>query len=592
MPFLKQIMDDLSATSAVERVVFMKGTQIGGTEVGLNWLGYIIENTPGMALLVMDTMPTIKKNTRTRIDPMIAATPVLRQRISKTRANEPGNTHASKSFPGGELIMTGANAEGPLRSTPVRFVMLDEVDAYPLDVDKAGDPVDLAVERTATFEGMRKIFMVSSPRLESSSRIAKAFKEGNQQRYWVPCPLCGEFQTITWAKIKWPKDEPRKAYMACEHCGGVIEEHRKPAMLAAGEWRAEAAGDGVTASYHLSTLYSPQRPWGRIAADFLAAKSDPPRLKTWTNTRLGETWRDEGDIVIEAEVLMARNEEFDEDLAPQVLCITVGVDVQDDRLECETVAWGPGEESWSLDYSILSGSPAKVEVWAELDKLLLQKWHHPTRGEIGVSAACVDSGGHFTAQVLNFCALRERRRIWAIKGASGQGKPPFPRVASQSRKHGRLPVHIIGVDGLKESFYRRLAINLPGPGYSHFPEERDLAWFQQLTAERLLIKYSKGRRVQEWTVKPGTRNEALDCRIYAMAALEGLKMRGVWRALKADQFERKRRLDVPRETPGSEPVQPEAPPPTPPPRPSGGALAHRPSFLTGRSIGRPSFLQR
>lgn len=589
MPFLKKIMDCLSATSAVERVVFMKGTQVGGTEVGLNWIGYIIANTPGMAMLVMPSMDTIKRNTRGRIDPMIEATPELKRRVPKSRPNEAGNTLTSKRFRGGELVMTGSNAAAALRSTPVRYLFLDEVDAYPMDVDGEGDPVDLAVERTATYEGMSKVLMVSTPTIADFSRIEAAFKEGDQQYVWVPCPHCEEFQRIVWARIKWPEGKPRAAYMACEHCGGVIEEHQKPWMLERGEWRAERETDGTVASFHLSTLYSPQRPWGKVAQDFLTAKGDPPRLKTWVNTKLGETWR-EAEKPMEPEVLMARSEDWGDDLPEGVVLITVGVDTQDDRLEAEIVGWGKGEESWSLDYVVLPGSPASTAVWADLDRVLATKWHHPHRGDMGVSAACVDSGGHFSGQVLAYCGLRQGRRVWAIKGASGQGKPPFPRLASKSKKE-KQPLYVIGVDTLKETFARRLSIERPAdyagplPGYAHFPDGRDLGWFQQLVSEQLFVTYVKGRRHQEWRPKTGARNEAHDARIYAMAALEGLKMRGVWRAVQVDQFERKRVL-----------VQPEADEvPTiavEPPRPQPKRAPERPGFLQGRpSFGRPSFFR-
>lgn len=594
-PYLREIMDCLSVHSPVRRVVVQKGAQLGFTEVGLNWIGYVIANSPGMMMLVMPTMDAIKRNTRGRIDPMIESTPELKRRVPKSRVNEAGNTQASKKFRGGELVMTGANSAAPLRSTPVQYLFLDEVDGYPLDVDKEGDPVALAIQRTATYGPSSKVLMGSTPTIADFSRIEAAYLEGDRRRYWVPCPHCEEYQTIEWSRIKWPEGKPREAYMVCEHCGGVIEDHRKPTMLSRGEWRAEVEGDGFTASFHISSLYSPMAEWGEIAAEFIAAKGDPARLKTWVNTKLGETWR-EAEKPMEPEILLARCEDWGEDLPPGVVLMTAGVDTQDDRLEAEVVGWGRGEESWSLGYYVLTGSPAGSEVWADLDKLLATKWMHPDRGAIGISATCVDSGGHFTGQVMAYCGLRQSRRVWAIKGVSGQGKPPFPRIASKSKKE-KQPLYPIGVDTLKETFARRLSIERPDeytgalPGYCHFPEGRDLGWFEQLTSEQLFVTYTKGRRHQEWRPRSGKRNEGLDCRVYSMAALEGLKLRGVWKAAQVDQFERKRVLVRPEAADDGGSPPPAAPPPESP-RQRRQTTDNRPDFLKGRlNIGRPSFFR-
>ena len=236
--------------------------------------------------------------------------------------------------------MTGANSATGLRSTPARYLVLDEVDAFPADADEEGDPVALAIQRTVTFRGRRKILLISTPTIAGVSRIEAAYAESDRRKFYVPCPHCGAFQTLQWSGVKWPEGKPRAAFYACRECGGVIEERDKPAMLAAGEWRATAEGDGLTVGYHLSALYSPFESWGEIAADFLACKRDPVRLKSWVNLKLGEAFEDRDTAPLAADTLMGRCEDWGDLLPAGVALITAGVDTQDDRLEAEVVGWG------------------------------------------------------------------------------------------------------------------------------------------------------------------------------------------------------------------------------------------------------------
>lgn len=526
VPYLQGIMDALSASDPAERVVFIKGAQLGGTEAGLNWLGYIIAHAPGVALLVMPSLDMLRRNSRTRIDPLISSSPVLRNLVAPPKARERGNTLALKEFPGGQLVMTGANAASGLRSTPVRYLFCDEVDAYPLDADGEGDPVALAVQRTATYRGRRKVFLCSTPTLKGVSRIEAAYAETDQRRFFVPCPHCGAYQLIEWRRIRWDED-PRAASLECEHCGDPIPEHRKPGMLAAGEWRATGQSDGRSKGFHLSALYSPFESWGEIASEFVTVKRDPPRLQAWVNTKLGEAWEDEASAPLAGELLQARAESWGPALPDPVAVITAGVDVQDDRLELEIVGWGRGEESWSLAYEVLWGDPARPGVWDALDAALTQRFPHPRAiGPLPVSAVAVDSGGHRTPEVMRYAQARQARRVWAIKGRGGPGVAPWPKRPPKPKRGQLAAPFIIGVDGIKTALLARLRIETPGPGFCHFPEDRDLDWYRGLTAERPVRRYTRGVARIEWVVDSGVRNEPLDARVYATAALHGLYASG------------------------------------------------------------------
>ncbi len=529
-PYLKEIMDALSPSSPIERVVFMKGAQLGATEAGNNWLGFIIDQAPGPALMVLPTVETAKRNSKQRIAPLIEETPALRHKVKDPRRRDSGTTVLSKEFPGGILVMTGANSAIGLRSMPARFLFLDEVDAYPPDADGEGDPIELAVQRTVTF-ARRKILLISTPTIAGVSRIEAAYEDSDQRKFWVPCPDCGTFQVLKWVNVKWPKDRPAEAAYACEACGVVIPEHRKAAMLSGGEWRAEGQGDGKTAGFWLSSLYSPPGwySWADAARDFLAAKDLPERLKTWVNLCLAETWRERGEAP-DWTRLRDRAEPYPIGRVPRGgLYLTAGADVQGRRIEVEVVAWGPNSESWSVDYRIITGDVFTAAPWCELAELLEETFDVEGGGALKIGRLAIDSG-YATQQVYTFARRYAASAVMAIKGmhrgSLAVGSPSPVDVTAGGRKlRGSAKVWPVGVDILKGQLYGRLRLDLPGKdsgeafpsGYAHLPEYSD-EFFKQLTAEQLVTRRNrKGYVVREWE-KTRDRNEALDCRVYAMAA--------------------------------------------------------------------------
>ena len=526
VPYLRDIMDALSPRSGIKRIVFMKGAQIGATQGGLNWIGYTIHNAPGTMLLVLPSLDDVQRNSRARIAPMIEECPVLRERVAPPHAKDSSNTLTHKKFPGGELVMTGATSAKGLRSTPARYLFLDEVDGYPADADEEGDPVALAIQRTVTFRGRSKVYMVSTPTIKGYSRIEKAYTESDQRIYEVPCRQCGEFARIVWANIQWPEGEPAAAFWVCPACGHPHPESAKRRLLTAGRWRATSPGDGVTAGFHLSGLYSPFETWGEIAVEHLAVRSDPVRLKAWVNLKLGETWEGEGgERPTDATVLRARREAYGDLLPPGVVVLTAAVDTQNDRLELVVIGWGADEEAWVIDYRVFWGDPSGPAVWDAVDAALLERYPHSRQvADMGISAACVDSGGHHTAAVYAFCHARTARRVYAIKGSSaGWGVPIWPAKPPKRGKHGRMPPITVGVDAAKDAIYARLKIEISGAGYIHFTDSLGDDYFDQLTSEKVFTKYVHGRPVRQYRVsKDGARNEALDTFVYSMAALHSL----------------------------------------------------------------------
>ena len=351
-PYLQEVMDCLSTTNPVQRVVLMAGAQLGKTEAGSNWLGYVIAHAPGPMLMVQPTVDMAKRLSKQRLESLISETPCLSERIAPARSRDSGNTMFSKEFPGGMMILTGANSATGLRSTPCRYIFLDEVDAFPQDVDGEGDPVTLAERRSTTFS-RRKIFMTSTPTVKDFSRIESEFLLSDQRRYHVPCPHCEAMQWLKWPQLKWEDNEPSTVRYECEHCNERFTESYKTQMLTAGVWIATAPGDGKTAGFHLSSLYSPLgwKSWEEVVEDFLRSKGDAPRLKTWVNTVLGETWEEDYASKVSATGLQERCEHYEPAMLPEgALALTVGVDVQDNRLAVSVWCWGREEEGWLIDH--------------------------------------------------------------------------------------------------------------------------------------------------------------------------------------------------------------------------------------------------
>ena len=557
-PYLREIMDCLSPMSLIERTVFMKGAQIGGTECGNNWMGYIIHQAPGPMMAVQPTVEMAKRNSKQRIDPLIEESEVLRKLVRDPRSRDSGNTVLSKDFPGGVLVMTGANSAVGLRSMAARYLFLDEVDAYPGDVEGEGDPITLAMARTRTF-ARRKVFLVSTPKITGMSRIESAYEESDQRKYWVPCPTCREFQILKFAQLRWPKGDPQSAVYICEHCGQEIRNHQKHSMLARGEWRAGAKGDGRTAGFHISSLYSPVGwfSWGDAAKQFEQAQKNPALLQVFVNTVLGETWTLLGEAP-EWQKLYDRREDYKVGLVPRGgLFLTAGADVQKDRIEVEIAAWGRGKESWSVDYRVFEGDTSRAAVWEKLTGLLNESFTTESGLELPIMQLAVDSG-FATIEVYQW-ARRQGGRVLVIKGDSrtpsliGSASPVEVGPMGAKLKRG-VRVWPVNSGMAKEELYRWLrqdrptdedvAKGIPFPsGYCHFPRYSE-EYFKQITAEQLVTKIVKGYRRHEWQ-KMRERNEALDCRVYARAAAGRVGI---------DRFQEKHWADLERRV-GAPPVQ-------------------------------------
>lgn len=533
---------DAATDPTIEEVIAMLSAQLGKTEILLNGIGYYIDFDPSPIMLVQPTLELAEAFSKDRLAPMLRDTPCLRSKVSDGKSRDGGNTIYQKVFHGGHVTLSGGNSPTSLRSRPIRVLYIDEESA--LKVTSEGDPVKLAEKRTANFWN-RRIVKVSTPTIKDFCRIEKDFKRGDQRYFHIPCPRCEMPHVLKWGNIVWPEDEPKKAKFKCPHCEGLFnnaEKNRAVAKCGPGPdgkkpigidgkhlgWRATQPFKGI-ASFHCWEAYSPWSSLYRIVKDFLESKDDPGLLQVWVNTCLGETWEGVGDAVNDEE-LMKRAEPWPKnaEVPERGLVLTCGVDVQQDRLELETVAWAGGEESWSVDYRVIHGDPDIPEgqpgsPWNDLTNHIRRPWKHESGGQCSIEATCIDSGGSNTQEVYKYVKRHKGERVFAIKGRGGTG---IPIVGSPQRKRSGnktkrpVDVYIVGVDQAKSIVYRRLKQTAPGePGYCHFPAGRSVDYFKQLTAEKQITKFVKGFPVAEWHKKEGVRNEALDCRVYAFAAL-------------------------------------------------------------------------
>ena len=503
---------------SISTVVIMSAAQVGKTEVLNNVIGYHIHHDPAPMLMVMPTLEMAQSWSKDRLSGMLRDTPALRHKVKDPRSRDSGNTTLHKVFNGGHITGCGANSPASLASRPVRVVLCDEVDRYPASAGSEGDPILLAKRRSATFWN-RKLILTSTPTVKGASRIEAAFEESDQRYYYVPCGDCGEFQTLVWRNVHWPKDRPAEAVYTCEHCGSVWTDAGRYRAINKGEWRAEDECAGI-AGFYLNGLYSPWKVIADAALDFIRAKKLPETLRVWTNTFLAESWEDAGERIDDF-AIADRREEYAAQVPAGVVAITAGVDVQDDRLEVEVLGHGRDEESWSIIWRTIYGDPSGSAVWNDLDDLIGEPLTHELGGELHIRATCIDSGGHHTNAVYSFCRPREGKRIFAIKGIGGEGRALAGRPTKNNI--GKVRLFPIGVNGAKDLIFARLRIQEPGPGYCHFPVDYDDEFFRQLTAEKCVTRFHKGFPRREY-IKTRPRNDALDCRVYAMAAFAILNM--------------------------------------------------------------------
>lgn len=536
-PYLREPMNAWTDPK-IRHIVMVAASQVGKSEFLNNCIGYVIDQDPGSILFVHPTTIDAKEYSKLRIKPMIRDCPTLRKKVSDPKSRDSGNTILQKTYPGGILTMCGSTEAHALASKPIRYVLGDERDRWALSAGNEGDPWDLAMARQTTFYNA-KSGEVSTPTVKNASAIEAAYATGTMERWKSRCPHCGEYHEIQWADIRFEHDEiivaGKKTYKvrsvcyACPGCGCISTEaemKRAPAR-----WEADnpAAYEQGTRSFWLNAFVSQWASWESIILKYLNAIGSTRKMQVVYNTCFGELWEDRGDLEDE-DSLMARREEYPAELPEGVLVLTAGVDTQDDRMEYEIVGHGHFGETWGIEKGIIMGRPDDDAVWAQLDELVFDR---VLRFENGVglkmSMSFVDEGGHFTQEVRMQCRARLGKKVFCIKGMPGSDKPytappKKQKIIIKQTAVGTCWQYQIGVDSGKEVIMDNLRVQTPGAKYCHFPKRDDYGsgYFTGLLSE---VKVYDPNKKQPWQWKkiPGhERNEALDCRNYALAAFKVL----------------------------------------------------------------------
>lgn len=523
-PYQKEIMNAVNDNECRD-VVIMSSAQVGKTEIILNILGYFVDYDPSSILVVQPTVEMAQTFSKDRLAPMIRDTPVLKGKIKEARSKSGENTILHKKFPGGHITIVGANSAAGLASRPIRILLCDEVDRYPVSAGPEGSPVKLAEKRTTTFWN-RKIIKVSTPTIKNFSAIELEYEKSSMEEWCLPCPCCGKFQPLEWERIKFDN-----VTMECKYCREQFSEIE----WKSGKGRYIAANENrKIRGFHLNELASPWKHWDEIISDFKKAYSEskelasPEPLKTFYNTSLGVTWEERGEAVNE-DTILEKREQYEAEIPKGVLILTAGVDVQKDRFEIEIVGWGRGYESWGIKYEKLYLDMTKPSAWDTLEEYFEKEYYFADGTGLLTACVFIDTGGLYTTDTYKFLKNmnRKQKNIFGIKGMRGMGIPLLYKISVNNSE--KVKIFILGVSAGKETVMSRLQIKEPSAGYCHFPKDIDKGYdeeyFKGITSEQRIIKSKRnGEKELIWVKKSNSvRNEPLDIRNYATAAVELLK---------------------------------------------------------------------
>lgn len=544
-PYQRGMLDAIHEPG-VRRISFMTGAQLGKTTVQQCISGYFIAHEPRSQIFVTPTEGDMKTFVETKLRPMFEANKSISDKMAKQRGRDGVNNGRIMSYIGGWLMFSWAGSPKTLRGRSAPITQADEVDGY--EATPEGDPGELLAQRAATFGDMAIRTESSTPTVKGASRIETAFEAGDQRRYYIPCPDCNEPQYLRWENVTWTgrrstgvKDaaldvgqehQPETAMYTCSHCGSLWNDGQRIAAIRNAEkngygWKAAKPYRGHI-TFHAPEMLSTFRRLRAIVQSYLD-KLALDDLQSFVNVSLGETHEEDSEKA-DPTGLLARRENYTHQVPARGLYLTAGIDMQMDRLEVEVVAWGEGEESWRVTYRVLWGDPLGTDVWDELDALLAETFTHASGAQLRIESSCLDTGGThgYTQRAYEYAKGKTGRRLFAIKGQPGWAIPVVqaPQRRQSGKNARKVDLFLVGVDEAKLIVMRRLGKlpnpdGLPTPGYCHFShDELDEDGAKQLTAEKLVLRYVKGQPIREWHKPDRARNEQLDCRVYALAALK------------------------------------------------------------------------
>lgn len=508
---------DAISDPLIERVTMVKSVRLGFTTLLTASIFSYVANDPAPILVLQPTEDDCRDYLTSDIEPIAAASPAVARLLAGATKEGKRDNMLSRRFPGGSLRIVAAKAPRNLRRKNIRVLLIDEADA--MNPGTEGNSISLAEKRTLQFAN-RKIVMGSTPVDTATSNVLRAYEKSDKRIFEVRCHECHAFEEIKWADIRWPEGKPEEAQWCCPSCGAFIDHKHKASMVAHGRWRATAPEVMGHAGFRCNALISilPHTTWPILAAEFLEAKKDPEDLRVFINTILAEGTGEPGEELDES-TLYARREPFGLQAMPEdVVSITAGIDVQHTWLEIVTIGWTRHGVAYMLDHRRIEGRWDDDVTWRDLDDYLKTRWRHPHGAHMGIDAAAVDTSDGVTMLAgYAFCFPRARRGVIAIKGVPGFSVP-WIKGSYQKSRGGTL--WNVGVDSIKTALFDRLK----RPEQIKFSDTLEMDFFEQLTGEKMLISYKRGKPVREFEPVKGRRHEVLDAVVYATAAHRGLNI--------------------------------------------------------------------
>ena len=521
-PYLVGIMDEFNSPDS-EEDIFVKPTQVGGTEAIFNMMGYAIQQDPAPMMVVYPSDRLATSTCETRIMPMIKACGSLRQRYDLKNSSQD-----ELKFDNMRIKLTGANSPANLSSTPIRYLFLDEVDKYPNASKKEADPISLAKERTKSYSSNRKIYMCSTPTIETG-QIWQAMKDADIERhFFVPCPKCGEMIELKFKQIRWPKksemdmpdlDRAEFARYVCQECGAEITDSDKTLMLQRGQWRDVRKHTQFhrSVAFWMNTLYSPFTRFADIAKEFIRSKNDSEKLQNFTNSWLAEPWVDMK-LKTDAALVMKRQTDLPAGQVPDwAQFLTAGIDVQESCLYWTIRAWGDYITSQNIAHG-------QVLSFSDVSRIMDMQFQKADGTAFVVNLCLMDSGDR-TDEVYDFCSMHAD---WCYPCKGTDSKLTHYSISKVNKADSRAyGMQLVLVDGGKYKDMIAGRLHRPnGQGSWMVHKDCDLEYAEQVTAEHKISEKKGDKMVYRWVPKTThADNHYLDAEVYALAAADILGVR-------------------------------------------------------------------
>jgi phage terminase large subunit GpA-like protein len=566
-PYLREIMDVMGVDHPAPRVAVVGSAQSGKTQALNNAIGHTVDLHPRSIMVLTPSLSKSLAWNREQWEPMISATERLSLKVmAQSRTNAKDSTSFHKRFRGGYLKLVSAGTAKELQSSSIALLVLEEPTDYPLDAGGRGDPIEQARHRMDAWGDEAKEIAASTTGEKGKCRITEMFEAGDQRRFNVPCPHCGDYHLLAIERMKLWDGRP---VFTCPSCGSSIEEHHLPGMLAGGIWLksypagadgspdpanpappsvippgdierwAQRGSAGRYPSFHFWQAYSPFASWSRIWREFEECRTHPEKLRTFYQQVLAEPyeathdrlkWEDVKAVMTAPRLIAAARVVRGEIPAWAAVLIGAG-DVQDDRLEWAFYAYGPGGRRARIDAGVVPIPAIDPRAWHELARVASYEYEGPHINPLRADRFGVDTGGHFTHEAYRFA---RSYGVLPLKGSSNPDAPPLTLGNRVKVKdvHGkviaRIPLYQVGTFNLKKRHYhglRQAALTSETgelePGALILDPASTDADYRQITAEFLVETVHKGRRVAYWDKPKHLANEQTDMAVYADALAIG-----------------------------------------------------------------------